>query len=134
MSTSTPYFYNRSPYVSNDTAKVDKLWEDLYDCKHTWWDEVVRPHLRRAADPGRPRVLAGLISVVSPNEASKLLNKTRAAPKAPDLYLVQLQVFHDLHCLNLIRQWVYMDVYPDQAEWVDGRLNHDTTNALHVGK
>ncbi|KAL1853955.1 hypothetical protein Daus18300_011622 [Diaporthe australafricana] len=108
MSTSTPYFYNRSPYVSNDTERVDKMWEDLYD--------------------------AGLISVISPHEASQLLNQTRAAPKVPDLYLVQLQVFHDLHCLNLIRQWVYMDVYPDQAEWIDGRLNHDTRNALHVGK
>lgn len=77
--------------------------------------------------------LAGLISVISKNEASNLLNETRSAPKAPDLYLVQLQVFHDLHCLNLIRQWVYMDVYPDQAEWIDGRLNHDTRNAMHVG-
>ncbi|KAI0190111.1 hypothetical protein F4808DRAFT_467142 [Astrocystis sublimbata] len=48
------------------------------------------------------------------------------------MYLVQLQVFHDLHCLNLIRKWVYMDVYPDQAEWIDGRINHDHINALHV--
>lgn len=31
MFTSTPYFDNRSPYVSNDTEKVDKMWEDLYD-------------------------------------------------------------------------------------------------------
>ena len=27
-----------------------------------------------------------------------------------------------------------MDVYPDQAEWIDGRLNHNHVNALHVGK
>jgi hypothetical protein len=72
--------------------------------------------------------------VILQAEASRLLNETRAAPKAPDLYLVQLQVFHDLHCLNLIRQWVYMDVYPDMAEWVDGKLNHDSLNAIHVGK
>lgn len=74
-----------------------------------------------------------MISVISENEASKLLNETRAAPKTPEFYLVQLQVFHDLHCLNLIRKWVYMDVYTDQAEWVDGTLNHGTVNALHVG-
>lgn len=78
--------------------------------------------------------IVGLISVISKREASYLLNETRAAPKTPDLYLVQLQVFHDLHCLNLIRKWVYMDVYPEMAQWSEnGTLNHDTMNALHVG-
>ncbi|KJZ76514.1 hypothetical protein HIM_04243 [Hirsutella minnesotensis 3608] len=105
--TSTPYFESRSPYLGTNTTQVDALWEDLYD--------------------------AGMISVISENEASQLLNKTRAAPKTPEFYLVQLQVFHDLHCLNLIRKWVYMDVYTDQAEWINGTLNHDTVNALHVG-
>ncbi|OAA70206.1 hypothetical protein LEL_10022 [Akanthomyces lecanii RCEF 1005] len=105
--TSTPYFDNRSPYLGTDVQTVDALWEALYD--------------------------DGLISVISESEASHLLNKTRAAPKTPDLYLVQLQVFHDLHCLNLIRKWVYMDLYPEMAEWSeDGTLNHDTMNAIHV--
>lgn len=31
--TSTPYFENRSPYLGTDTARVDALWEDLYDGK-----------------------------------------------------------------------------------------------------
>ena len=77
---------------------------------------------------------AGMISAISSDEASHLLNETRAAPKAPDLYLIQLQVFHDLHCLNLIRKWAYMDVYSDQAVWVDGKIDHNTKNAFHVGK
>ena len=52
----------------------------------------------------------------------------------PDVYLVELQVFHDLHCLNMIRKAVYLDHYPDMLEKnPDGTIYRGSTNALHLG-
>jgi len=104
--TSEPYFFERSPYLGWDTPRIDALWEDLYDFG---------------------------ISAITRHEASQLLNETVPAPRAPDIYLTELQVFHDLHCLNFIRRWVWEDHYHGMVERDDnGVINRNATNAFHV--
>ena len=75
------------------------------------------------------------ISGISKDEASHLLNKTLPAPKDPDTYMIQLEVFHNLHCLNMLRKTLYPEQYPDMVAYHDnGTINHGTLQALHMGK
>jgi hypothetical protein len=74
----------RSPYQGS-SDEVNTLWEDLYN------------------EFG--------ISRISADEASQLPNATMPIRGTPD-YMVQLDVFHQLHCLNLMRKLVYPSVFP----------------------
>ena len=75
------------------------------------------------------------ISGISKDEASHLLNKTLSAPEDPDTYMIQLEVFHNLHCLNMLRKTIYPDQYPDMVAYHDnGTINHGTLQALHMGE
>lgn len=75
------------------------------------------------------------ISGISKDEASHLLNKTLPAPEDPDTYVIQLEVFHNLHCLNMLRMTIYPDQYPDMVAYHDnGTINHGTLQALHMGE
>jgi hypothetical protein len=74
------------------------------------------------------------ISGVSKEEASHLLNATLPAPHDPDTYMIQLEVFHNLHCLNMLRKSLYPDEYPEMVEYnPDGTINHNTLASLHMG-
>jgi hypothetical protein len=66
-------------------------------------------------------------------EASKLLNSTLPSPNDPDTYVVQLNVFHLLHCVNLLRKAVYKNEYPGWEYNEDGSVNHDTIRGHHWG-
>jgi hypothetical protein len=44
--------------------------------------------------------------------AKKLPNATAPTSYDASQYVVQLDVFHTLHCLNLLRKRLYPDVYP----------------------
>ncbi|KAI9845205.1 MAG: hypothetical protein M1838_001823 [Thelocarpon superellum] len=49
--------------------------------------------------------------------AAQLVNKTVRIPKDPGHYIVGLSVFHQLHCLNMVRQAMYATVqYPGDHE------------------
>ncbi|KAK5655259.1 hypothetical protein OQA88_5826 [Cercophora sp. LCS_1] len=50
--------------------------------------------------------------VITPSEASRLPNATMSLPQDPNGYVVQLDVFHQLHCLNLVRKLLYPAKYP----------------------
>ncbi|KAH8176414.1 tat pathway signal sequence [Sarocladium implicatum] len=52
-----------------------------------------------------------LISQISPEDAVKLPNATTPFTYDPDHYIVELDVFHQLHCLNMLRKLVYPSVY-----------------------
>ncbi|KAL7941543.1 hypothetical protein V8C42DRAFT_360768 [Trichoderma barbatum] len=62
---------------------------------------------------------AGLIKL-TPQQASKLPYKTARNPHDPSTYVGILEVFHQLHCLNFIRQGYYIpeerDLYPPPGE------------------
>ena len=38
-------------------------------------------------------------------------------------YLVTLDVFHELHCLNMLREFVYRDYYPDKHT-MEAQIDH----------
>lgn len=55
----------------------------------------------------------------------------------PDQYVVQLDVFHQLHCLNAIRKTLYPERYWDEfGDYYtsDRQRNYTSTAAKHYGK
>ncbi|KAF5679232.1 hypothetical protein FHETE_973 [Fusarium heterosporum] len=52
-----------------------------------------------------------LISQISPGQAAKLPNATTPFTNDTSHYIVELDVFHQLHCLNMLRKLVYPAVY-----------------------
>jgi hypothetical protein len=74
-------------------------------------------------------------SGINDAEAAKLFNATVSAPLADDVYLVELQVIHDLHCLNMLRKVAYPDQYPEMWDhFENGTVNHNTLQSLHIGQ
>ncbi|KAG6856703.1 hypothetical protein H0H87_001492 [Tephrocybe sp. NHM501043] len=51
------------------------------------------------------------ISKVGEAQASQLVNYTTSMPHDPSAYLVGIDVFHQLHCLNTLRKYLYPDYY-----------------------
>ncbi|PMD48120.1 hypothetical protein L207DRAFT_391616, partial [Hyaloscypha variabilis F] len=104
--TSVGYFFNRSPYLGTDVERLDSMWKDLYDFG---------------------------TSAISPAEASKLPNATLPTAKDNSTYLVELGVFHHLHCLNMIRKAAYPDQYPEMWVYHDnGTVNHNSLPSFHL--
>ncbi|KAH8813463.1 hypothetical protein DL96DRAFT_1472591, partial [Flagelloscypha sp. PMI_526] len=66
------------------SSDVDQAWHDLYNY--------------------------GLMRI-SKKQAALLPNKTTAIPGDEDHYIIGLHVFHDLHCLNAVRQAIFNDHY-----------------------
>jgi hypothetical protein len=55
----------------------------------------------------------------------------------PDQYVIELDVFHQLHCLNAIRKTLFPERYWadfDDYYTEDGRRNYTSTAAKHYGK
>lgn len=78
--------------LQGDTSKfigssktVDEQWDELYN--------------------------SVLISQISPGEAAQLPNATTPFTYDASHYIVELDVFHQLHCLNMLRKLVYPSVY-----------------------
>ncbi|KAH8104501.1 hypothetical protein BXZ70DRAFT_590700 [Cristinia sonorae] len=74
-------------YQGDPSPEVDQAWLDLYNS-------------------------FGL-SKIPKSQARLLPNKTLAIPGDEDNYAVGLSVFHQLHCLNLLRQGLRADHYAD---------------------
>jgi hypothetical protein len=63
------------------------------------------------------------------------LEPTAHLPHDNSTYVVTLGVFHQLHCVNHLRQALYPDEYPELWEHkADGTVDHGTIRALHRGK
>ncbi|KAJ7775804.1 hypothetical protein B0H14DRAFT_2631836 [Mycena olivaceomarginata] len=75
-----------SPFQVPSSPALDDAWEDLYNFG---------------------------VSRIPREEAVKLPNKTSAVPGDPGYYIAELDVFHELHCLNMIRKALDPDYYPD---------------------
>ncbi|KZP06292.1 hypothetical protein FIBSPDRAFT_842279 [Athelia psychrophila] len=65
------------------------------------------------------------VSKIPKSDAAKMLNRTVAIPGDEENYVIALDVFHQLHCLNVIRQALAPDYYPML------RINHDFDHVDH---
>lgn len=73
---------------------------------------------------------------VSAEEAMILPNATAEMPHKPDSYVVEIDVFHQLHCLNYVRKALYPDRYMKHfrdAYDDDGNRNYTGHDARHYG-
>ncbi|KAK4043257.1 hypothetical protein C8A01DRAFT_43745 [Parachaetomium inaequale] len=82
-----PALFEKSAYMGFPTDETDRLWKDLYSFG---------------------------ISKITEEEAKKLIQPTLAIPGTKD-YLVQLDVWRELHCLNDLRMLLYPERYPGLA-------------------
>ncbi|KAK4157569.1 hypothetical protein C8A00DRAFT_29572 [Chaetomidium leptoderma] len=96
---SSAFGIERSPFQGPPDEENDKLWASLYDFGIT----------RISADEARP-----------------MDNKTLPVPDDEGGYVVQLAVFHQLHCLNLIRKGIFEGADMTNADDVMGieHLDH----------
>ncbi|OJJ42237.1 hypothetical protein ASPZODRAFT_155448 [Penicilliopsis zonata CBS 506.65] len=62
-------------------------------------------------------------------ELPRLVNKTIPIPEYPDEYIVELDVFHQLHCLNLVRLKAWTAENP---EYGDNGVNPHLQKMDHI--
>jgi len=55
----------------------------------------------------------GEFTMLDKESADKLPNKTAEVPGTGGKYIVSLEMFHQLHCLNLLRKHNYPERYPN---------------------
>jgi hypothetical protein len=76
------------------------------------------------------------ISKITEEEAKKLMHPTLAIPGTKD-YLVQLDVWHKLHCLNDLRMLLYPEryMYPGLAAVTndEGVIDRESIEFRHWG-
>ncbi|RAH46174.1 oxidase ustYa family protein [Aspergillus brunneoviolaceus CBS 621.78] len=97
---------NKSPFQGWPDDEKDRLWLESYH--------------------------SGLFTYVDREAAMKLPNVTSrvAEPGLEDQYMVVLDVFHQLHCLNFIRQAFYPERYGRSMYHKDGTLDYSANLRL----
>ncbi|KAH8881824.1 hypothetical protein GQ53DRAFT_667064, partial [Thozetella sp. PMI_491] len=85
---------NFSPYQMPPSDDVDMIWNRLYQ-----YGDGMK---------------------IDSESAKKLPNATVVIPGTDGEGMVTLEVFHLLHCLNLLRKGLWPDRYPDKAVFQDG--------------
>ncbi|KAK0509232.1 hypothetical protein JMJ35_008603 [Cladonia borealis] len=93
-------------YQGLPSDELDQRWWDLYGCK---------PYSFSGTSPHVFRLIAVKIvghSRITKEEATQMVNSTVPIPGDSHHYIVELNVFHQLHCLDTIRKGLYPDHYP----------------------
>ncbi|KAJ7097046.1 hypothetical protein B0H15DRAFT_945726 [Mycena belliarum] len=90
-----------SSFQIPSSPALDQMWSDLYNFG---------------------------ISRISKDEAARLPNKTHAIPGDEGYYIAELDVFHNLHCLNKVRMALDPDYYPEWRisttnNWIPSQKN-----------
>ncbi|KAJ7513185.1 hypothetical protein B0H11DRAFT_2268125 [Mycena galericulata] len=74
------------------------------------------------------------ISRITREEASRLPNKTHAIPGDEGHYIIGLDVFHSLHCLNQVRMALDPDYYPEmRISTTNNRVPEQEDITKHIG-
>ncbi|CRG92233.1 Cell surface glycoprotein 1 [Talaromyces islandicus] len=105
--------HGRCPYQSIDRPLPDHIYspaEKVVQYKNLAFTPSIMPNLTKYQGPPTPENFAAWedlysfgISRIPMSEAAKLVNKTVPIPDYPGEYVIELDVFHQLHCLNMIR-------------------------------
>ncbi|KAK7044215.1 hypothetical protein VNI00_007937 [Paramarasmius palmivorus] len=88
-----------SPFQIPSSPELDEAWEDLYQFG---------------------------ISKITKDQAMLLPNKTWPIPGDEEHYVAELDVFHNLHCLNMVRKAL------DPAYYTDWNIAENKESAKHV--
>jgi len=97
---STLYFDNgHDPYESFSYDKQDELWRSSYNF--------------------------GMSVLIDTSSAAQLLNRTMKLPDPSDHYVIGLGAFHELHCLDQLRQSIYPNRYNKSYISLDGSKNEE---------
>ena len=115
--------FNNTPYMGYPSDETDRLWSELYNCTSPF------THIPFKTDETQVG-----ISRISAEEAEQLPNPTLAIPGTQD-YLIELDVWHELHCLNDLRKLLYPERFEGLEELKDenGIINRDTDPFRHWG-
>lgn len=70
-----------------------------------------------------------MFTSIEPDLARKLPNETVALENGNGL--VQVEAFHQLHCLDAIRRSLHPERYPEHAMFINGTAN--TNRQIHIG-
>lgn len=81
----------RTAYQGPPSPERNALWDDLYGCESFLRSPCVVVRLSHVIPVG--------VSRIPRSSAAKLVNKTVPIPGEPGQYIVELNVFHQLHCL-----------------------------------
>lgn len=114
--------------------EMDQRWLDLYDCKSNIKNLLVCVcvHSTKKTKTKTLSLTVG-ISAISKAEAQQLADPTIAIPGTTDKYLVQLEVFHNLHCLNDLRKLLYPERYHmlEKATLKNGTIDRNSFGFRH---
>ncbi|KAF2798866.1 hypothetical protein K505DRAFT_232421, partial [Melanomma pulvis-pyrius CBS 109.77] len=94
-------FAHDTIYRGPPTPQLEKAWEEL------WFYELI---------------------ILDPASASNLINQTDNFPEHKDAYPISLEVYHQLHCLNALRQSLYPDYYNSSHGNMLKHWNHCVEN------
>ncbi|PYI06043.1 hypothetical protein BO78DRAFT_316369, partial [Aspergillus sclerotiicarbonarius CBS 121057] len=97
---------DKTPFQGWPTDEIDRVWLDSY--------------------------LPGIVSTIDSHSASQLLDQTERLPLAgrEDEYVITLDVFHQMHCLDIVRMALYRDRYDKHFYFPNGTV--DYCKWLHV--
>lgn len=119
---------DENPFKGPPSAKIDAEWERIMNRELTIT-------LQKVANEGvvaQIRVDAKDLKALDKPETQAAYSKEIGGG-----YTAGLEVFHQIHCLNMLRQWSYKEYYldPENAEDMPAPFkdsNH--TLRLHLGK
>ncbi|SMY20992.1 unnamed protein product [Zymoseptoria tritici ST99CH_1A5] len=101
----TPALGKLTEYMGYPDDETDRKWQELYQYNR---------------------------SVITKEEAKHLSTPTMALPGTED-YLVELEVYHQLHCLNVLRKLLYPERYHllERVSWKNGTINRESYGFKH---
>lgn len=88
---------DKSIYQQPPSPEVDEAWDELYNFP---------------------------VTRIPKSIASNLVNKTYRIPGDEEHYVIELDVFHELHCLNMLRKALYPEYYPPIKVFASPTENH----------